>query len=174
MSEPLTLLDSAARLGHYRYVELRGFARLGARAPRAAPALAGFLAGAARAHAHRAGLLEARLPLSIGIPHAAELTVAPDLESEGLLDELLGVPDEQLLGALVEGLYPSLLAAYRAHLGRCSPFSDPPVARLLGRLIADLEGVLGEASALGPAASGGPAALLERLSARGGVLPSAP
>jgi hypothetical protein len=175
VSTPLNLLDSAALLGGYRYVELSCFARLGARAPEAPPALAGYLAGAARAHAYRAGLIEARLPVSVGLPHAGELTVAPDADTDALLDAIFTGSDARCCEVLGGALYPSMLAGYRAHLDRCSPFADPPVSRLLSRLVADLEAVAADGASVGEPARG-PAVtqVVARLSARGGIFLAPP
>ena len=132
VSEPLSLAESADLLGRYRFVELECFAQLGERAARCErPEVARYLSGAARAHAWRAGLLEALLPVSVGLPAAAELTVSPHPALGSALQELVAAEDDSLVEGLLTVLYPAMLAAYRAHLERCSPFSDPPVRRTL-------------------------------------------
>jgi hypothetical protein len=143
------LLGTAEFLGHYRYVELECFERLGALAPRVEqPFLASYLAGAARAHAYRAALIEALLPVSVGLPGAVELTISPDSRLEGAFEELLDRDEEALLGELVLVAYPALLAGYRARFARCSMFSDPPLRRCLVRLMADLAAQIEEGEAL--------------------------
>lgn len=149
MSQPLTLLRTAELLGWYRHVELVCFTRLGARAPHLGhPELAAYLAGAARSHAYRAGLLEQLLPVSIGLPGATELTVSPDARLDAVLEALVTEEEEALVGDLVGTLYPSMLAAYNDHLARCSPIADPPVQRALLRIVADLAARAEEGDAL--------------------------
>ena len=75
----LNIFESARQLGALRAVELACFARLGERAPELSPAgCARWAASASRAHAWRAGLLEDLLPVSVGLPGPAELTVVPE------------------------------------------------------------------------------------------------
>ncbi len=145
MSAPLSLLESADLLGRYRYVELGAFAALGARARTAAPRFAAFLAGASRAHAYRAALFEARLPVSVGLPGPEELTRSPHLAIDEVLDALSAEPDDQLvLDALSGVLYPAMAASYAERLAAASPAADGGLARALRRAIADLDAVASE------------------------------
>jgi hypothetical protein len=171
VTAPLPLVRTAALVGGYRYVELALFAELGASAPqRPRPEVAVFLAGAARAHGFRAGLFEGLLPVSVGLPGALELTVAPDEQLDAAFSALVKEDDETLIGELVEVLYPSMLATWRAHLDVSSPFSDPPLRRVLERAIADLEQHCGEGRGLVDFASptSGGSALAKALEAAGG------
>lgn len=194
---PLTLLESADLLGRMRYVELAAFARLGRRARTVATApLAVWLSGASLAHGFRAGLLEHHLPVSATLPGPEALTVSPgpgvDAALELLgpddgakaperperLSEAAGAPDlrpgrdAELVRALVEGLYPAMLAGYEHRLEVASPAADPPLVRTLGRLCHDLGAVAehgrGLLDGLGdpPSVPSRPAgdALVERLS----------
>ena len=137
----LSLLDSADLLGRCRYVELAAFSLLGRRAPGCeGPAVVAYLAGASLAHGWRAGQLEALLPVSTGLPGAAELTRSPAASTDLAL-ELATAPggDAELLDALLGAIYPSMSAGYAERLSAASPAADPPVARTLRRLLADLE-----------------------------------
>jgi hypothetical protein len=138
--QPLTLLQSADLLGRYRYVELGLFAVLGRRGATAEQgAVATYLAGASRAHGFRAELVAARLPVSVGLPGIEASTRSPSTHVDDLLWAVAEEPDDAaVLAALCAVIYPAMTAAYTAHLARCTPAADPPVARMLGRLLADL------------------------------------
>jgi hypothetical protein len=150
MSAPLTLHESAGLLGRYRYVELLLFELLGERAPRAARAeVAIYLSGAARAHAYRAELFEAQLPVSVGLPDAAALTISPGPGLEAALRELAGLDDDGvLLGELLGVWYPAIYSAYLAHLEACSPAADPPIRRRLQRAGADVTQLIADGATL--------------------------
>jgi hypothetical protein len=147
-TRPLTLLERADRLGRCRYVELLAFTRLGERAARAENgACATFLAGASKSHAYRAAEIESRLPVSVGLPSVAQCTHAPDYA----IDDLLALIVEESDDAVVSGvlaLYESMATAYLEHFDACSVFADPPVKRLLGRVLFDLNERVSEARAL--------------------------
>jgi hypothetical protein len=165
----LKLLETSRHIGALRAVELTCFRRLGERAPELVPAsCARWAASASLAHAWRASLLEALLPVSRGLPGLAELTVLP----EGLLGECLAralpepdnvssvpaapsgsrdsPPDNglKLVFELTGRLYPLLLAEYALRLELCTPAADRPVVRTIGRAVADLEVVRAEGAAL--------------------------
>lgn len=156
----MNLLESATELGRLRAAEIACFECLGALAPRLRPApFALFAASASRAHAWRAALVEELLPVSDGLPSAAELTVAGGLLSEGL-GLLAGMGRDpsasggptadgaRVVSLVLERLYPELVAAYGSLLARCRPVSDGAVARNLRRALSDLEAVSGEGAAL--------------------------
>jgi hypothetical protein len=156
-------------LGRYRYVELLLFVGLGGRAPKAERSeVAVFLSGAARAHGFRAALLEARLPVSVGLPGAAELTVSFDPRLDAALGALMSYSDDDLLGAVTGALYPAMIEAYGAHLRICSPVSDAPVRRCLGRVAADLADVQTEGAALVTVGGDGPATFAAEFADLGG------
>jgi hypothetical protein len=137
---PLTILELAGRLGRYRYVELALFTFAGAGAGRAAePSVCIALSEASHAHAYRAELLERRLLVSDGLPHAEESTTAPGAVLFGLIDALAGLDGVELARELARVWYPAMLADYRRHLDGALLPSDGPVRRMLGRLVFDLE-----------------------------------
>lgn len=140
MSRPLTLHESADLLGRYRYVELAAFSVLGRRATSCAvPDAATYLSGASLAHAWRARLVEERLPVSAGLPGVAECTRSPSTQLDGALELLVDAGDAEVIDGLLGALYPAMAAAYLERLSIVSSASDPPIARLLGRLLADLD-----------------------------------
>ncbi len=145
---PLTLHESAARLGHYRYVELQLFESLGRRVTTASPSAASFFSGASMAHGWRASLIERRLPVSVGLPTPEVLTVPHSDALSEVFDAVTGGSDAEVLDGLLGSLYPAMAAGYADHLAICSPASDPPIARLLGRLASDLDGLRREAATL--------------------------
>jgi hypothetical protein len=145
--KPLTLVESAALFGRYRFIELELHRRVGVAAPECVdPILAVALSGAARAHGFRAALLEARLPVSVGLPDAAALTLPLGPGWLTLFDEVFVA--DQHLPALVGLVYPAMLDGYRAHLDRCTAAADPPLRRCLSRVVADLDQVREELSGL--------------------------
>jgi hypothetical protein len=173
MTRPLTLLESADLLGRYRYVELEAFALLGARASSTSePAVAGFLAGASLAHGWRAGLIEERLPVSVGLPGAAACTRAPSPEVDAALAAIVAAGDDaEVLDGLLGGLYPAMGAGYAERLAVASPAPDPPVQRLLGRVLADLDAVRrdgAEIAGMLPWPTAGRRRAVEELLGRGG------
>ena len=142
MTRPLSLLESADLLGRWRFVELAAFVALGRRAASCeVPSVATYLAGASLAHGWRARLVEERLPVSVGLPGIAECTRAPSHEIGEALATAVAGDDAEVLDALLGALYPAMSAGYAERLAVASPAADPPVARLLGRLLADLDAV---------------------------------
>jgi hypothetical protein len=161
----LKLLDSARYLGGLRAVELACFERVGERAPRlAAPACARWAASASLAHAWRASLLEELLPVSVGLPGLADVTVLPEgplgaelaraLPSRESASSIGGSRDSEtddgwlLISDLSGRLYSLLLADYARRLELSSPAADGAIARTLGRAMADLEVVRTEGATL--------------------------
>ncbi len=139
----LSLLESADFLGRCRYVELQAFSLLGRRAAGCGdPAVAGYAAGASLAHGWRARQLEELLPVSTGLPRAAELTRSPCASTDEALELAAGGgEDAELLDAFLGAIYPSMAAGYAGRLAAASPAADPPVVRALQRVLADLDGV---------------------------------
>lgn len=169
----LTLHQSAAGLGRLRYVEVGFFERVGRRASLLEPAPVAIWAEAASlAAAWRASLIAELLPVSVGLPDAAELTrsageaVDAALDrlgpppAEGAADQGAGQPGSAVAGldgaALVEhvaeSFYPALLAAYETRRAARAPAADGPVLRMLVRVIADLRAELESATATAQAA----------------------
>ena len=163
----MNIIESAGHLGSLRAVELACFARLGERAPELSPAsCARWAASASRAHAWRAALLEDLLPVSAGLPGAAELTVLPESPLGEELARSLPVPGRdpgaprsaerdsrpdnglELVSGIVSRLYPLVLGEYALGLERCTPAADGAVARGIRRAVADLEAVRAEGAAL--------------------------
>jgi len=147
---PLTLGQSADLLGRYRYVELAAFGAVGARATGAhAPQIVRYLAGAAAAHGWRARQIEERLPVSVGLPGTEECTRSPSV----IVDQAIALAvepgsDDEVVAALVAGLYPAMADAYRDRMAAASWASDAPVVRAIGRVLDDLEAVMAEGAAL--------------------------
>jgi hypothetical protein len=141
VSRPFTLLESADLTGRARYVELALFAALGAQVTRAEdPAVAVYLAGAARAHGFRARLLEELLPVSLGLPGVEESTRSPHPALDGAVAALIADgPDRALVATLVGLVYPLMLAAYDARREAAAPAADAPLLRTFRRLRDDLE-----------------------------------
>jgi hypothetical protein len=145
----LGLLESADLLGRYRYVELSAFELLGRRAARAvSPAVAIYLSGASLAHGWRARLVEERLPVAAGLPPVRDSTRPPSPELLDAFALLARADDADLLDAIVGALYPAMAAGYAGHVAIASPVADPPVLRMLGRLMSDLDAVRSEGAAL--------------------------
>jgi len=160
----LKLLDSARYLGGLRAVELACFHRLGERAPRLAEAAcARWAASASLAHAWRASAVESLLPVSVGLPGLAELTVIPEgqlaeeldralpelaLEPHSRSRDSLGDDARLLVAGLCGRLYPLVRSEYSRRLELASLAADGPVIRVIGRVVADLEAVRSEGSSL--------------------------
>ena len=157
MTAPLTLAETADLLGRYRHVELSLFARLGGRAPSCEDAaVVVYLAGASRAHGFRAGLVEPLLPVSDGLPRAAELTRSPGERFDEALEVLTAGSDGELLDALVGTFYPAMAAGYAEHLAVAVSPADAAVHRMLRRLLADLAATTAEGRVLAPPSGGTP------------------
>jgi len=108
-------------------------------------------------------MVEGLLPVSVGLPSFAELTILPDGQ---LRDELArSLPDPSLeprprsrdsrgdegrplVVDLCDRLYPLLLSDYSRRLEIVSLAADGPVIRVIGRVIADLEAVRSEGMSL--------------------------
>jgi hypothetical protein len=149
-TRPLTLVESSAALGAFRYVELALFRVLGERATTATPPeMAVFLAAASRAHGWRAGLFEEALPVSKGLADATASTVSPGKPTERVLACATAEgPAGELLDALLGAVYPSIVAAYSQRLAAASPVCDGPVIRRLRRAVDDLAAVAREGTSL--------------------------
>ena len=171
----LSLHESAAGLGRLRYVEVGFFERVGRRAASLQPPQVAIWAdSAARAAAWRASLLGELLPVSVGLPAAAELTRSAGAAVDLALDRL-GPPEDEtrlfppsrqrpamqavpsrpagevldgpaLVAHVASSFYPALLGAYEGRRAMDSAAADPPVRRVLARVIADLHAELNSAS----------------------------
>ena len=113
--------------------------------------------------AWRAGLFEQCLPVSVGLPDAATLTVSPGAALDDALDALGNLGDLELVSALVTALYPAMLAAWQGDVAACSPVSDAPLRRVLRRASDDLAAVAAEGAALTPRTWSGPPPALAAL-----------
>ncbi len=141
-ARPLGLLESARVLGGLRWVELTSFELLGRLATGAGEggpldaATAVWASGASLGHAWRAHELERLLPVSAGLPSAAECTVAPGRLVEAFVEALarhVAVPGEGLAS-----FYDLLVRAYEVRAVHPLEAADRAVVRTLGRLVADL------------------------------------
>lgn len=135
-ARPLTMLEAGSVLGGLRFAELSLFEWLGgvARSLEADDDVAWASAGSLRA-AWRASQLEVLLPVSVGLPDAGAVTVAPSPAVAGAVAQL-GAGD---VSETASSWYEALLAAYRQRLAFLAPAADPPLERVLSRLVADLE-----------------------------------
>jgi hypothetical protein len=152
---PPTIVESAQVLGHFCYVEGQLQRRLGVLArptgagpkgpaARTLPAAAMvWLAGASMAHSWRAEQIRVLLPVSVGLPGAEELTCSPGAQVEKALEAATApsLDVDSLFAGLVDVIYGSLIDSYRQRLASASPACDPPVVRVLDRLVADVESV---------------------------------
>lgn len=140
---PLTLLESAAVLGGLRFVELSAFVRLGslARDGDLAPAAVVWSAEASLAHGRRASDLEVLLPVSAGLPSAAECTKSPDGEVTAFLGALEQVSDpfSDEGAACLEFLHRLLGRAYALRSSHGSPAADRAQRRVLERARQDVD-----------------------------------
>jgi hypothetical protein len=107
-----------------------------------------YFSGASLAHAWRAELWARRLPVSAGLPTAADLTVGGPVAAEllGLLPTA-GSPGETL-EALVKAIYPAMMTGYRRRLALAGEAADGPIVRVLRRVLADLAQITDEGSAI--------------------------
>jgi hypothetical protein len=156
---PLTLLESADLVGRYRYVELLAYRVLGERASCCSdPRILVFLESSSAAHGFRAGLFEARLPVSVGLPAAVECTHSPHPSVDRVFSLLVDNDDDGAVAAVLLGeVYPTMAAAFRRHLLAASPYSDPPIVRALDRALADLLSTCASGEQLGLSLGGFPA-----------------
>jgi hypothetical protein len=129
----LTLEETARRLGSCRWVELRLYEAMGGWVPTIPePDLRLFVGSACGAHAWHAE----QLALAPGPWAAAPAPASPAVEA--LLQAAAAATStlERLVGAF-RVVVPRLVAAYTAHANHTSAASDPPLARALGRVLAD-------------------------------------
>ena len=139
---PFTLRDTAVRLGHYRWAELRLFEALGwwvAEVPELDVKL--HLGAHTYHHAWHAELWEQRLPELWDLGSVDELVVAPCDEALQFMEALIEPtrPDqtiERLVGAY-RVLIPRLVSAYTYHLNRASAVADGPIVRALELCLRD-------------------------------------
>jgi hypothetical protein len=147
-----TIEESARRLGHFRWIEMRLFEVLGGWVQTTPdPQVKVWLAEVSRHHAWHAELLEERLP-EVRELSPERQTVAPDAAVAAYVDALMALdgPDvttDRLVGAY-DVLVPRLVAAYTAHLLRCTPVADVAVARSVRFILADLSDDLAAARVL--------------------------
>ena len=135
----LTLLQQADLLGRERYVELSLAELLGSAASQAEdPAMVVLLNGLGQAHRYRAHLIEAEIPISLGLPHTEEVTVAPSPAHERQLVDLAALAPLALAAVVIGEWYPAIFLSYQTHQALCSEAGDPPIVRLLDRLLDDL------------------------------------
>lgn len=136
----LDVRASAAVAGRFVALEQELHRRLGVLAVTAEPPAARcFLAEASLAHAWRAALFEALLPVSIGLPAGEELVVLPGPDLARLSH--LEAADEPVTLLCTE-TYPALVEAYEATAAAVSPVSDGPLALAARRAAGDLRRVM--------------------------------
>lgn len=124
--------ESARRLGHYRWIEMRLFEVLGGWVADLSEVDVKLrLAEQAHHHAWHADLFRDRMPALPDLG-ADDLTVAPNEELVGFVDALGRPTDtvERLVGVF-RVLIPHKIAAYSSHLERASAVADGPVVRAL-------------------------------------------
>lgn len=109
-----------------------------------------YLAEAAMAHGWRAGLFEALLPVSPGLPSRAEVIAMASSQVTPLVAELFEVPPAltDLLELLVIDLYPGLSAEYLVQAAALSPVSDGALALAARRAAADVHRVADDGMSL--------------------------
>ena len=133
-----TVEETARRLGHYRWIEMRLFEALGGWVG-TVPELDVKLRLGTHAHHHawHAEQWEQRLP-QLRQLDVDSATVPPNDELAGFVDALLGPQDT--IGKLV-GVYrvliPHKVAAYRYHLANTSSVTDGPTIRSLRFVLQD-------------------------------------
>jgi len=135
-----TLEDSARRIGHHAWIELRLFEILGGWVT-AVPELEAkaVLATQSYHHAWHAELWHGLLP-SVPHLHAPDLVAPADPTTAEQIDSLTaatGTVDR--LAGLYEVVLPALIAAYQDHLKRTTPVTDGPTIRALRLVLADEE-----------------------------------
>jgi hypothetical protein len=133
-----TLVETARRLGAYRWVELRLYEAMGGwvgSIPELDVRLA--VGGACRAHAWHAEVWLDHFPLLRELDPGSA-TVAADASVDRLLEEVAAATDtlERLVGAY-RVVVPRLVAAYTAHANHTSAAADGPLTRTLGLVLAD-------------------------------------
>lgn len=137
-----TIEESARRLGHYRWIEMRLFELLGrwvAETPEVDVKLR--FAASSRHHGWHAELLAERLPEVRDLSPDRQ-TVAPNDELADVVLALDALAGDDLTTSRLVAVYrvvvPHLVAAYSWHIDRCGPAADAAVRRTLGFLVADL------------------------------------
>ncbi len=130
---PLTLLETAAALDGYRWVEAHLFALTGHWATSTSiDELAASWSSRSRRHGWHLEMWEARRPL-VGIP------VEPPEQLDHALRGLAGVEsDRARLTVLDDLVVPKLSAALESHRLRVNPLADATLARTLDMVLADL------------------------------------
>ncbi len=138
----LPLFETAALVGHYRWLEVQLFAITGRWAVGDGPPDARVhLTRRSARHGWHAELWADRLPLLDGVDPEA-LTRPPSPAAEELFGALAGSDDGPVpLAGGLAGLHlvvgPRLLATYEWHLERTAPVADGPVAAILEIAVAD-------------------------------------
>lgn len=150
--QPFTLDESARRMGHYRWIEMRLFEALG-RWVQSVPELEVkvHLGARSREHAWHADLWHDRLPVLSGV-RPDELTVPASEEVAGFMCAVATPPQpdgtiERLVG-VYRVVLPHLVAAYASHLRRASPVCDAPAIRTLRLVLSDEQEAWTEGEAL--------------------------
>lgn len=137
----LPLLESARRMGAYRWIESSLFEVLGSwvvSVPE--PEVKPILAAHAHEHAWHAELWREQLPTAAGM--TPEGLTTPANEGADAFFTALVEPDsagqtiEKMVGAY-RVLLPRMIAAYSAHLDGASGVCDGPVIRVLGLVLRD-------------------------------------
>jgi len=135
-----TLEQSARRIGHHAWIELRLFEILGAWVT-AVPELEAkaVLATQSYHHAWHAELWHGLLP-SVPHLHAPDLVTPADPGTAEQIDSLTAATGTvERLSGLYEVVLPGLIAAYTDHLQRTTPVTDGPTIRALRLVLADEE-----------------------------------
>lgn len=137
-ADPLSLLDTAARLGQYRWADQRLFEILGEWGV-TTPELEvkALLATFSAHHAWRAEQWLARMPELREVDSEA-LTVPPGPRAAEAF-EVLAAADTTVtrLAGVVRVALPRAIAAHDDHLARCTPVADAPLARSLRMVLDD-------------------------------------
>jgi hypothetical protein len=134
------LEESARRIGHHAWIELRLFETLGAWVT-AVPELEAkaVLAAQSYHHAWHAELWHGLLP-SVPHLHGPDLVVPAGPATAAQIDSLAEATGTvERLAGLYEVVLPALMDAYRDHLGRTTPVTDAPTIRALRLVLADEE-----------------------------------
>ncbi len=140
MTAPFGLTDTATCIGHYAYLERRGFEILGGWTVEVAdPVAKAMVDRHAQHHAWRAGQWWDRLPMVAHLERDA-LIAPPPTPAVAMVDALGGLASTvgRLAGAYRVAL-PRLAATYRSHLETASPVADGPIIRTLRMVLADVE-----------------------------------
>lgn len=137
----LDLMESAARLGHYQWVEMRLFEMVGSWVTQVPePEAKLLLVVHGRRHAEHAERWHERLPVLRDLPRDSLVVPANDAAVEFIA--AVAGPDGadrtiERLVALYRVVLPALVAAYELHLDVASPIADGPVIRSLRLVLSD-------------------------------------